>query len=202
MAFLLSECIPSGKYVSECACEIMKSYPSIHTPAIVLKRSNVGEKDRIITLFTEKHGKMVTIAKGCRDLHSSRLSSLEPGNLVDIYLIPTKSLPILTQVQLVNDFIQTKSNLKKLKQLLQVLEIVDSLSVEEENPEVFARFSSILHRLNTIHLFATIKEELAQLVEEFGFQHVQDTEYHSVGEYVSSLSERPLHSYDFLTIKE
>lgn len=180
----------------------MKIYPSIHTQAIVLKRSNVGEKDRVVTLFTEKQGKIVSIAKGCRDLHSSRLSTLEPGNLVDIYLIPTKSMPILTQVQLMNDFIQTKTSLKKMKQLLQVLEIVDSLSVEDQNQEVFTRFSSILHSLNAAHLFAGIKEELSLLVEEFGFQHVGETEYKTVGEYVSSLSDKPLHSYDFLTIKE
>lgn len=180
----------------------MKTYPSIHTQAVVLKRSNVGEKDRVVTLFTEKQGKIVSIAKGSRDLHSSRLSTLEPGNLVDVYLIPTKGMPILTQTQLINEFIQTKSSLKKVKQLLQVLEIVDSLSVEDQNSEVFTRFTSILHSLNSAELFHTIKEELALLVEEFGFQHVGETEYKTLGEYVSSLSEKPLHSYDYLTIKE
>ena len=180
----------------------MKSYPSVHTQAVVLKRSNFGEKDRIVTLFTQERGKIAAVAKGCRDIKSSRLSTLEPGNLVDIYLIVTKGLPILTQAKLVDEFIQTKQSLKKMKQLLQVLEIVDALSVEEENWEVFQGLSNILHNLNTLPTHAQIKSELALLVEQFGFQHVSDTEYQSVGEYVSSLSDKPLHSYDFLTLKE
>ena len=180
----------------------MKSYPSVHTKAIVLKRVNYAEKDRIITLYTEKSGKVAAVAKGCRDLKSSRLSVLEPGNLVDAYLITTKGLPILTQTRLVDDFIQTKSTLKKMKQLLQVLEIVDSLSVEEENSQVFYRLVEILNTLKSSAIHTTIKEELAGLIEEFGFQHVKDTEYKTIGEYVSSLSEKPLHAYEYLTLKE
>ena len=180
----------------------MKSYPSIHTKAVVLKRSNVGEKDRIVTLFTEEQGKVAVVAKGSRDLKSSRLSTLEPGNLVDVYLIPTKNLPILTQTKLVDDFIHTKQSLKKMKQLLQVLEIVDALSVEEQNTEVFERLSYILDTLNTSSVHSLIKSELALLVEQFGFQHVSDTEYQTVGEYVSSLADKPLHAYEFLTVKE
>lgn len=180
----------------------MKSYPSVHTKAVVLKRSNVGEKDRIVTLFTAEKGKVAVVAKGSRDLKSSRLSTLEPGNLVDVYLIQTKGLPILTQTKLVDDFIHTKQSLKKMKQLLQVLEIVDALSVEEENWEVFERLEGILHQLNSAPVFDQIKSELALLVEHFGFQHVDDTEYQTLGEYVSSLAEKPLHAYEYLTVKE
>lgn len=180
----------------------MKLYSSIHTRAIVLKRTNVGEKDRVVTLYTEKQGKIVSIAKGSRDLHSSRLSLLEPGNLLDIYLIPTKGMPILTQAQLLNDHLHSKMSLKKMKQLLQVLEIVDALSVEEENPEVFEKCTSILHTLNTSNAFLKIKEELSNLIEYLGFARPEDTEYQTVGEYVSSLSEKPLRSYEFLTVKE
>lgn len=180
----------------------MKTYSSIHTRAIVLKRTSVGEKDRVVTLYTEKQGKVVTIAKGSRDLHSSRLSLLEPGNLLDIYLIPTKSLPILTQAQLLNDHLHSKLSLKKMKQLLQVLEIVDALSVEEENPEVFQKCTAILHTLNTSNAYQRIKIELSNLIEYLGFQHPEETEYQTLGEYVSSISEKPLHSYDFLTVKE
>ena len=87
-----------------------------------------------------------------------------------------------------------------MKQLLQVLEIVDALSVEEENGEVFDRLFNILHNLNLASVYSQIKSELALLVEQFGFQHVSETDYQTIGEYVSSLSEKRLHSYEFLTL--
>lgn len=179
----------------------MKSYPSIHTHAVVLKRSNVGETDRVITLFTQKHGKIVSIAKGCRNLHSSRLSTLEPGNLVDAYFLPTKGLPILTQTQLINDFVQTKQSLKKMKQLLQVLEIVDALSVEDENTPVFVRLTKILEALNSFPIFRAIRSELSALIEEFGFQPLVETQYQTISEYVATLSDKNLKSFEFLTIR-
>lgn len=180
----------------------MKSYPSQHTQAIVLKRSNFGEKDRIITLYTQKRGKIATVAKGCRSLQSSRLSNLEPGNLVEAYFIESKGLPILLQVQLVDDFIETKSSLKQIKQLMQVLEVVDKLSVEEENEELFAQLLSILKNLSSGTRHHTTKNQLAALIESLGFQHLDETMYSSISEYVSSLAEKPIRSYEFLTLKQ
>ena len=80
------------------------SHHSSSTDAIVLKRTSVGESDRIVTLLTPEQGKLTCVAKGVRKLTSSQRAYLEPGNLVSIYLIETTGMPILTQTKLKNDF--------------------------------------------------------------------------------------------------
>ena len=47
--------------------------PSYNTSAIVLRRINYGETDKILTLFSREHGRISAIAKGARKA-VSRLS--------------------------------------------------------------------------------------------------------------------------------
>jgi len=104
----------------------------------------VGELDRIVTLFTPQKGKLVCVAKGVRKMNSSQRAYLEPGNYISVMMIETKSLPLLTQTRLINDFSQTKKSLTSLKKLTEVLEIIDQLfpeGVEEES--LFAQVVSI-----------------------------------------------------------
>lgn len=173
------------------------------TEAIVLKRVNVGEMDRIVTLLTPDQGKLVCVAKGVRKLSSSQGASLEPGNLVSIFLVQTSSLPILTQTRLKNDFHSAKLDLARMKQLMQVLEIVDRLFPEgAEEAELFEQVVLILKALSQpkVH-FANLQEQLSQILVQLGYQHLNDTPYTSVLEYVASVADRPLKSYDFLTVK-
>lgn len=42
----------------------MSELKNFSDQAVVIKRHNFGEADRIVTLFTLKHGKLVAVAKG------------------------------------------------------------------------------------------------------------------------------------------
>ncbi len=173
------------------------------TEAIVLKRSNVGESDRIVTLLTPEQGKVTCIAKGVRKLTSSQRAYLEPGNLVTVYLVETSSMPILTQTKLLSDFSNAKKDLQRLKQLTQVLEIVDKLFPEGvEEIELFQTFITILKQLSQpkVH-FLQIQEELSQVLVQMGYQPLSETPYKSIIEYVSSVADRPLRSFEYMTVK-
>lgn len=49
---------------------------------LVLSRRNIGESDRLITLFTREHGVLKVIAKGVRKIPSRRGGHIEPLTLV------------------------------------------------------------------------------------------------------------------------
>lgn len=173
------------------------------TEAIVLKRTSVGESDRIITLLTPDQGKLTCVAKGVRKLNSSQRAYLEPGNLVSIYLIETSSLPILTQTKLKNDFSSAKKDLQRLKQLTQILEIVDRLFPEGvEEVELFQAITTILEQLSQPKVrFLQIQEELSQIMVQMGYQPLDETPYDSIIEYVASVADRPLKSFEYMTVK-
>src|SRR5260221_9699234 len=123
---------------------------SFSTEAIVLKRVNVGELDRIITLLTPTLGKLVCVAKGVRKMSSSQRAFLEPGNHISSLLIETKSLPILTQTRLLDDFSHSKKKLQNMKKLVEILEVVDQLF--PEGVEEVELFGQIVHILQTLNL--------------------------------------------------
>lgn len=133
------------------------------TPAIVLKRKNIGEADRLITLFTRNLGKLVVRAKGVRLSKSKRAAHVELFNTVNAQIIEGKSIPTLAQTELLLDRSFLKQNEKRLRIAFYLVEVTERLIAErQQNTEVFdlldRALSSVGHR-------AWDKED--NLVEEY-----------------------------------
>jgi DNA repair protein RecO (recombination protein O) len=180
----------------------VSTQPKTYTvTALVLKRVNVGEADRIVTLFTREQGKLVCVAKGVRQITSTKRASLEPGNYLKAFLVTTKSLPILTQTQLHNDFNTLKKDLSKIRQLQQILEIVDALFVEGQAEEIL--FDEVLNMLQRLAqpqpVNGYIRSRLQYLIENLGYPKPTDSNQ-SIADYVSQLVDKPMKSWKFLKI--
>jgi DNA repair protein RecO len=177
---------------------------SFSCEGIVLKRVNTGEVDRVVTLLTPDQGKLTCVAKGVRKMTSSQRASLEPGNHISAFFIETQSLPLLTQTTLIHEFRGTKQDLVGIKRLSAVLEIVDRLF--PENVEELELFQEVVQILHTLHKpgfhFSVIQDKLRVIIQNLGYQDLEDTPYKSITEYVAVLADRPMKSYDFLTVRE
>ncbi len=64
---------------------------SFRTEAIILRRTNYGEADRILNVLTPEHGKLSAIAKGVRKAKSKLAGGLELFATSDITLLRGKS---------------------------------------------------------------------------------------------------------------
>ncbi len=175
---------------------------SFTVTGIVLKRYNTGETDRIVTILSQEMGKITTVAKGVRKLHSSKRAVLEPGNYVKAFCIATHSMPILTQATLIEDTATARETLKKMRQLHQFLEIMDQLFVEEELEVDF--FDDILnarrHIISPTGNIQVIRAAFEKILVTLGY-HDPDVKLTSILEKVSELTERPLRSYEYLVVK-
>ena len=171
--------------------------------AVVLKRVSVGETDRVVTLLTQEFGKIAVVAKGVRKLSSSKGAYLEPGNHINAYCIATKSMPLLTQANLISDTADVRTSLLKMRQLNQLLEIFDQLFVETElETELFELI--LQTRENVLQAVPSVKKirgQLEQLIQILGFQEPQDTKFLNISEYISALTDKKMHSFEFLTVK-
>ncbi len=167
---------------------------------IILKRSKVGETDRITTLLTQEYGKLVAVAKGVRKISSSKRAFLEPGNLVKAYFIKTKSMPLLTQAKLIKDCGHARTNLIEIRKLTQFLEILEKLFIEDEVEKTL--FNKILNLRQNISdqtiNNGQIKKELEDIIENMGYPHPRETKYGSILDYVASLTNRPMRSFEYL----
>lgn len=182
----------------------MSAARSLATEAIVLKRVNSGETDRILTLYTRELGKIACVAKGVRSLTSSRSGILEPGNHIKCLLISTRSMRLLTQATLITDCHAARQDLPRIRQLVQLLEIVDALFVEDTLESEF--FDDVLELrsgiINRTKSTAEVRELLESIITNLGYQHPGETSYTSILEYVSFIADKPMRSWDFLKIKE
>lgn len=176
---------------------------SFSTTAIVLKRVNFGETDRIVNLLTQEFGKITVIAKGVRKMSSTKRASLEPGNVIQAFCIQTKSLPILTQTKLIQDCALMQQNLAAYRSLTQILEIFEKLFVEVElEQEIF--YKALLLRKQVILGKAPaqfVRNILSEIISELGFQSPEESKYNTITEYISALSDSKMKSFEYLQVK-
>jgi len=179
---------------------------SFSSTALVLKRRTLGETDRLVGLLTQDLGKLTVVAKGVRKLGSSNRANLEPGNLIQAFMIETKGLPILTQTRLQIDASQVYQDLdrhlalKKISHLQQILEIFDRLFVENFIDEGSFALALKIHNLTLKpdNQAGKIKLLLNQLLQLLGYQDLKETSHQNIADYVAEISEKKLKSYEFL----
>jgi len=171
----------------------MRSYKA---EGIVIKRRNVGEADRLLTIFTKTHGKIIVKAKGIRKISSRRSAHVELLNLVQVSLYRGQSLPILTEAQSINNFPSVKENLKSVGIAYHICELVDSLCPEnQENSRVFALLLKILAELEEKELAPGILEKFEkELLLSLGFLAAKTEEFFDSSSFIEGIIERRLRS--------
>ncbi len=99
-----------------------RSYP---IEAIVLRRTDIGEADRILTLFTPNKGKMRAVAKGIRRPISKKAGHLELLACSQLQLALARNLDIITQAEGRENFLQLRSELWHMTCGYYIVELVD-----------------------------------------------------------------------------
>jgi DNA repair protein RecO (recombination protein O) len=102
---------------------------------VVLRVQKLGEADRIITLLTQKHGKVRAVAKGVRRTTSRFGARVEPFAHVDVQFYTGRTLDVITQVQTLDAFgAGIVGDYQRYTAGCAVLETADRLSAEEGEP--------------------------------------------------------------------
>jgi len=148
-------------------------FSSYKTEAIVLKRRNFGEADRILTIFTKYNGKITVKAPGVRRITSRRSSHIELLNLsiFTLYKSSKTFFPIVTEAQVLEDFFLIKDNLEKIGYAYYICELINGLCPDnQENRSVFFHLKSTLSALSqTSDAHTLVKKFEKDLLRELGF---------------------------------
>jgi DNA repair protein RecO (recombination protein O) len=115
---------------------------------IVLRTHKLGEADRIVSLVTERHGKVRAVAKGVRKTKSRFGARLEPPSHVALQLYEGRELDVVTQAESVDHFRHIRADLDRLGSAVAMLEAVDQLAQEREaNPALYRMLLGALRAL-------------------------------------------------------
>ncbi len=133
------------------------------TEAVVLKRTDMGEADKILTLYTPAYGKLRAIAKGVRRPTSKLGGHVELFMCSRLQLARGRDLDIVTQSEIVHAYPCLREDLVRTTYAFHAAELLDDLTGEriedralydllvqtlerldtEENPEVATRFFEV-----------------------------------------------------------
>lgn len=172
---------------------------------IVLKRRNLGEADRVLTILSKEFGKMSIKAPGVRRIPSRRSSHVELLNFSEFTLYSGSKtfMPIVTEAQTLEDFSLIKKDLLKIGQALYICELINGLCADnQENRGVFFHLKSVLSELsNTLDALSLIKKFEKNLLMELGFwSEAKLLQTCDSGQVMEKLLERKLKTLRVLTL--
>lgn len=176
-----------------------------NTIGIVINKKTIKETDLLITLLTPRHGKIIALAKGAKNIKSSRLGSLQLGNIIKVQLYQKNDYLWLSEAQTVTPFLQHNKNLTQINLLFYFLEILNRLIAENQQIEGIYKISQeIIDAINQNQLNRYIKNEI-HFLETLGFgvpneinQYFEKKDYKTTQQLIKgffeSIIEKPLES--------
>lgn len=118
--------------------------------AIVLRRIDFGEADRVLVLYTRERGKQPVVAKGIRRISSRSAGHLELFTHSEIQLAKGANLDVVTQAETRDPYRALREDLTKTSTAYLIAELTDALTEEAiEQPELFDLVADTFRALGT-----------------------------------------------------
>ena len=145
---------------------------SFRAEAIVLRHSNYGEADRMLTLYTRDQGKLRAIAKGIRKIKSRKAGHLEPFSRITLQLARGHDLYIITQTETIEAYPKIRASLDLTGYTAIAIELLDRFTYEaEENRWIYQLITDTLTRLDRGEdPFITIQYYEIHLLDSLGYK--------------------------------
>lgn len=123
----------------------------IKTKAIVLRRTNYAEADRILQLLTPSHGKLSVIAKGARREKSKLAGGIELFAICDVSIIPGKGdMGTLTSSRLDTFYSHIMEEYERLQFGYEAIKQVGAAADAVEDPAFFELLKVTLMSLDHV----------------------------------------------------
>jgi DNA repair protein RecO (recombination protein O) len=124
---------------------------SFRTEAIILKRRDFGEADRLLTILTPQHGKRDVIAKGARKPTSTKTGHVELFTRVDMLVHTGRELGIAVQAEMTAPYLALREDLQRGAYANYIAELLDRFTGEGEDDytALFRLMDETLERLCT-----------------------------------------------------
>lgn len=168
--------------------------------ALVLRRSNYSEADRLLTIFTKNHGKLFALAKGSRKAISRKAPHIELFTHTKLSFASSPHYLIITQAETIDSFLLLKTDLAPIRAAFHLNEIIDQLLPEQEPyPEIFAYLTGLFNDLNQPHIPTAQRQQLITdfqltLLDKLGFGHPITITHASVYAHIEDILDHRLHA--------
>ena len=115
-----------------------------------MRRSDFGEADRLLTLYTREQGKMKAIGKGARKPQSRKTGHVELFMRSNFLIAKGRDLDIVTQAEIVESYAPLRVDLVLSTYGSYAVELLDRFTVEEDrHTGIYDLLSNTLARLSS-----------------------------------------------------
>ncbi len=117
-----------------------------------MKRRDLGEADRLLTLYTPTNGKVDAVAKGVRKPTSKKTGHVELYTRADVLIAKGRSLDILTQAEMLEAYVPLREDLLRGAYASYVVELLDRFTLDDDvagYQDLFILLDMTLERLCT-----------------------------------------------------
>ncbi len=134
----------------------------IKTKGVILKEVNVGEADKILTIFSRNKGKISGSAKGARRPKSALVAGTQLFCYSDLVLFKGKDMYSINSCDVIESFYEIRNDLVKLTYAAHINEIVlDTVQEEQPSTRVLQLF------LNSLYMLAKTDKAPEQIARVF-----------------------------------
>ena len=142
------------------------------TDAIILRRTDFGEADRLLTVFTPEYGKLRLLAKGVRKTTSRKAGHVELFMLTHVLIAQGRTWDIISQAEIVEPYRDLREDLDKTSYAYYLAELIDRFTEEHDaNAPLFELLVLTLAHLNhTDDAFIVLRYFELHLLSLTGFQ--------------------------------
>jgi DNA repair protein RecO (recombination protein O) len=118
--------------------------------AVVIKRIDLGEADRILTIYTPHFGKLRVVAKGVRKVTSRLSGHVELFTRSQMLLAKGRNLDIVTQSETVDSYRPMREDLSRVAHAYYTAELLDKLT-----PDALESYPAYKLLVDTFQLLST-----------------------------------------------
>lgn len=175
---------------------------SFKTEGVILKRTNVGEADRLLTIFTKHYGKIRALARGVRRITSRRGGNVEIFTQATMFFSQGRNYELLTEAETIHSFQTLRKNLFVVAHAYKICELVDKLTAEKQ--EHVSLYKLLIETLEKLNLGRPID---ANIIKEFEEESLMILGFWpknrpftniNIETFIESITERELKSKKFL----
>lgn len=123
-----------------------RTYP---TRGIVLRGRSLGEKDRVLVVLSEDHGKLSVVARGARNPKSKLAAAAQPFTLARFLVAKGRSLDVVSQAEVEVAHTHLAFDLEKTAWATYFCELADVIPEEMPEQELFSILAAVLSALDS-----------------------------------------------------
>lgn len=149
---------------------------STKVKGVVIASKDYKEKDRLVTLYTLENGKLSCIMRGVRGEKAKLKSAKELFSFGEYIIENTKGFNIITQVEVIDSFFGLTKDLDKFYEGCAILDIVNKISSQESDPQLFIELLKCLKTLcyDNVKRLYCVDKFLIRIFKELGYSFITD----------------------------